>query len=208
MVQRGPIFSTSRSAAEAVLCGTYKTPGISVDEADLLGNSFPLSVMRTLGPGMSQAMSSMDKDMLDALEKAGVSVLRGGENGLSFVDYAFFKGGHYYIDQGACAMIIDGRIKMRRDEKGVQSFSEDGIVLSDGGVIHADIVVFATGFEWSKQVVEQVFGTETAAQAGDFGHVDHESERIGVSSATPIEIFSQLTFRSGGGQRVLLAFGT
>ncbi|KAK5788371.1 hypothetical protein VI817_009329 [Penicillium citrinum] len=179
MVQRGRIFVTSLNSLENIQTAHWNSPGVSTDDADLLGNSFPIPVTRTLSIGASQMMSVNDKDLLDGLEKAGMA-LKKGDEGDSLLDHQLIKAGHFYIDQGASPMIVDGRIKIKRCEKGVQEFYEDGIVLADGTKIESDIVILATGFERCTKTIEGIMGEEFMSKVGEICGLDENQERIGT----------------------------
>ncbi|KAJ5223237.1 hypothetical protein N7468_007779 [Penicillium chermesinum] len=178
MVQRNPIYVASLDSLETFQLALWNTPGVSTEDADLLGNSFPTPLVRTLGVGASQMMSANDKALLDGLENAGLAVKRG--NGDSLVDYQLIKGGHFYIDQGASQMIIDGRIQIRRCEQGVQGYCPEGVILRDGTRIQSDIVVLATGFERGSKVIERLMGKSVMDKIGDVFGLDESQERIGV----------------------------
>lgn len=180
IIQRHPIFSVSIDSIEKFQLILWNTPGLSTEDADLLGNSLPTAVVRTMGVRMSQMMTANDKKLLDGLEKAGLA-LRKGDEGNSILDHALIKGGRVYIDQGVSQMIVDGRIKIHRCEQGVKEFYPQGIVLGNGDKVEADVVVLATGYERNKLDVEQMMGKEVAQKAGNFGFLDDEQERIGVS---------------------------
>lgn len=180
MVQRGRMFVTSLNSLENIQTSLWNTPGISTDDADLLGNSFPIPVIRTLSIGASQMMSMNDKALLEGLEKAGMALKRGDE-GDSLLDHQLIKTGHFYIDQGASEMIIDGRIQVKRCEKGVQEFYQDGIILVDGTKIDSDLVILATGFEGCTNTMKRIMGEEFMTKAGNICGLDESQERIGVS---------------------------
>lgn len=180
MVQRHPIFSLSVEAMEALQLTLWNLPELSTEDADLVGNSIPLAVIRTMSIGLTQAMAAFDKDMLDGLKAAGLALRTGGD-GYGLADHQLIKGGHFYIDQGANQMIIDGRIKIHRCEEGVKEFHEDGLTLADGKKIEADVVVLATGYHRNISTVEQFLGRDAAEKMPNFGLLDTESERDGVS---------------------------
>ncbi|KAJ5903308.1 hypothetical protein N7504_005691 [Penicillium tannophilum] len=192
MVQRGPIYVASLDSVERMQLQLWNTPGLSTEDADLLGNSLPTAVVRTLSVGASQMMSANDKAMLDGLEKAGLSVKKGTE-GDSLVDHQLIKAGHFYIDQGASQMIIDGQIQVRRCERGVQEYYSDGIILSDGTKIESDIVILATGFERNIKYVEQLMGKEVMDKVGELCGLDDSQERIGVWRPTGMPGFWFMT---------------
>ncbi|KAL2820272.1 flavin-binding monooxygenase [Aspergillus granulosus] len=192
MVQRGPIYVTSLHSVNEVRMKLWNTPGLDTEDADLLGNSLPMPIVRTLGVGASQMMSAMDKDMLDRLEQAGLAVKRGNE-GDSLVDYQLIKAGHFYVDQGACQMIIDGRILIRRCEQGVREFCSDGIILADGTKVESDVVVLATGFEFATKAIERLMPKEVMEKVGDVCGLDENQERIGVWKPTGMPGFWFMT---------------
>ena len=180
MVQRGPIYVVSLNSLERMQLQLWNTPGLSTEDADLLGNSLPTAVVRTLSVGASQMMSANDKVMLDGLEKSGLALKKGNE-GDSLVDHQLIKAGHFYIDQGACQMIIDGQIQVRRCERGVQEYYSGGIILGDGTKVESDIIVLATGFERNIKYIERLMGKDVMDKVGDVCGLDENQERIGVS---------------------------
>lgn len=180
MVQRGSMYVASLNSQEDIPLRLWKTPGLSTEDADLLGNSFPTAVVRTLSVGASQMMSAYDKVMLDGLEDAGMALKRGTE-GDSLVDHQLIKAGHFYIDQGACQMIIDGQIQVRRCAQGAQEYYQGGIILGDGTKVESDIVILATGFERSIKTIERLMGKDFMDKVRDICDLDDSQERIGVS---------------------------
>ncbi|KAK8856741.1 indole-3-pyruvate monooxygenase YUCCA8 [Apiospora arundinis] len=192
MIQRNPIFSISAAAFEEQVIGLWNMPGVTTEEADLVGNSIPLAVIRTMSIGMTQSMYAKDKEMVDGLRKAGLAV-RTGEDGFGLADHQLIKGGRFYIDQGASQMIVDGRIKIHRCEEGVREFREKSVVLADGTEVEADVVVLATGFQPCVRSVEQVMGAEVAKKLDNLGDLDHENERIGWWRPTGIPGFWYMT---------------
>ncbi|KAL2847866.1 hypothetical protein BJY01DRAFT_262845 [Aspergillus pseudoustus] len=192
MVQRSPMFVVSTQAVEEFQLKIWHTPGLSTEDADLLGNSLPTALVRTLGIGGSQMMSAFDKDLLDALEKAGMAVKR-GDTGDSLADHQFIKAGHFYADQGACEMIIDGRIQVRQCGKGVQAYTPDGIVLGDGTKIESDVVILATSIERTHKAIEQLMPKEVIDRVGEICSLDESQERVGVWRPTGMPGFWFMT---------------
>ncbi|KAJ5594376.1 uncharacterized protein N7459_000584 [Penicillium hispanicum] len=191
MVQRRPIYATSLNSFEKIQMPLWNTPGVSTEDADLLGNSLPTAVVRSLSIGASQMMAAVDKVMLDGLEKAGMAVKRG--DGDSLLDHQLIKVGHFYIDQGACQMIIDGRIQVRRCEGGVQGYYPDGIILADGTKVESDVVVLATGFEGGIKTIERLMGKDVMDKVGEVCEFDDSQERIGVWRPTGMPGFWFMT---------------
>jgi cation diffusion facilitator CzcD-associated flavoprotein CzcO len=182
MVQRNPIFAVSTDSLEKFQANLWNTQGVSCEDADLLGNSMPTAVLLSIGPGLSQMMSQNDEALLGGLEKAGMAIRRGDTDGISILDHQMVLAGHFYIDQGASQMIVDGRIKMHRCAQGVKEYSSKGVVLADQREIESDVIVIATGFERHDSTVEEIFGNEVGQEYKKWGFMDDETERTGVST--------------------------
>ncbi|OAG39819.1 hypothetical protein AYO21_05884 [Fonsecaea monophora] len=179
MIQRNAIFSLSAKAIEDAYFSIWDTPGITTEEADIIANSFPVAVARTFNIGQTQMMQEHDKELLQGLEKAGLKVKHAKTAGYGFIDHLAVKTGHFYIDQGASQMIVDGRIKVKSCAAGVKEFVRDGIVLADGTKVDADLVILATGYQRNVLTVEELMGKKVAERVGDLGFLNDEQERIG-----------------------------
>jgi hypothetical protein len=76
------------------------------------------------------------------------------------------------------------QIKMKSDSLPV-SWTEDGLICSDGSHLKADVVVFATGFVCDlKLIVAELFGPQVAMQLEDFWGLDEEGEIKGAFKPT------------------------
>src|SRR3978361_445115 len=74
------------------------------------------------------------------------------------------RGSGYYIDVGAADLVADGEVKLVQGQ--VTELTEDSVVLEDGTVLPADLVVYATGYGsmngWAADLIDQ----ETADRVG------------------------------------------
>ena len=79
-----------------------------------------------------------------------------GEDGSGIHALYLRRGAGYYIETGASQMIIDGRIKLKAGAS-VDHFNQKSVSLTDGSVLAADLVVFATGYgsmnEWARELI-------------------------------------------------------
>ena len=75
--------------------------------------------------------------------------------------YALAYGGGYYIDVGASTLIAEGKIKLAQGA-GLAEFTPDGIRLTDGRTLDADLVVLATGYSNMRETARRLFGDEVA----------------------------------------------
>ena len=98
-----------------------------------------------------------DAEFYGRLENAGF-MLDFGEDGSGISAKYARRGSGYYIDVGASELIIDGRIALRSGVE-VARIAPDGVVLSDGSELPADLVVYATGYGsmngWAAKLVSQ-----------------------------------------------------
>ncbi|RDW62447.1 hypothetical protein BP6252_11880 [Coleophoma cylindrospora] len=174
IIQRSPLFVLSMDSQDKFILAGWQL--MSVEDADLVGNSFPFPVALTMIVGATYMMAQHDAKLLSGLEKAGLALKR-GEDGIGLLHYQALKAGHFYIDQGACDMIVDGRIKIRRSQGGVKGFDESAIILDDGTRVEADITVVATGFKRHSGIAEEIMGDDIMAKVGQMGELDAETER-------------------------------
>lgn len=181
LIQRQAIFSMSMAAMESTVFFLWNLPGLSTEDADLIGNSTPIAVIRTMSVDMTKAMAKEDADMIAGLRRAGMA-LKVGDDGYGVADHQLIRGGQYYIDQGANQMIADGRIGVFQCDEGVSHFDETGIALKNGKHVDADVVVLATGYQRNVSTVRESMGAKVAERLKSFGDLDEEQERGGVSS--------------------------
>jgi NADH dehydrogenase FAD-containing subunit len=130
--------------------------------------------------GATQIIAQHDAELLSKMERSGMAIKR-SEDGIGLLHHQLLKGGHFYIDQGACEMIADGKIKVQQSEEGVKGFDQNSVILGDGTRIEADVVVVATGFKPSSYLAETIMGKEFIARVGEVGALDEEGERIAES---------------------------
>lgn len=178
MIQRGPLFVLSPEAQDKFLYTLWQQ--VPLQDADLLANSMPFPIALTLMVGATHMMAQHDAELLSGLEKVGLAVKR-GEDGIGLLHHQLLKGGHFYIDQGACEMIADGRIKIQRSQEGATGLDHNAVILGNGTKVEADVVVIATGMKRCTDMIENIMGKEFATKIGEIGSTDGEGERFGVS---------------------------
>ncbi|NLH82201.1 MAG: NAD(P)/FAD-dependent oxidoreductase [Phyllobacteriaceae bacterium] len=179
MVQRSSTHIVrSDSLMEIGLGGLYSeravADGMTTRKADLIFASLPYRIMHEWQIPLYDQMRERDADFYAALEKAGFMLDWGADGSGLFLKY-LRRGSGYYIDVGACDLIIDGSIKLKSGSD-VSHLTEDAVVLKDGTVLPADLVVYATGYGsmngWAADLISQ----EVADKVGKVW---------GLGSATP-----------------------
>ena len=145
-------FGTSRLYSEDAL-----ERGIDTDNADLLNASVPYRLMPELLKPVTASIKAADADLLNRLEKAGFLLDFGDDESGLFLKY-MRRGSGYYIDVGASDLIANGDIKLKSGV-GVREIIRNGVMLSDGTELPADLIVYATGYGsmngWAARLISQ-----------------------------------------------------
>ncbi|MCP3417780.1 NAD(P)/FAD-dependent oxidoreductase [Bradyrhizobium brasilense] len=154
--------------------------GMTTRKADLIFASLPYKIMHEFQIPLYEQMRERDKDFYAALEKVGFMHDWGDDGSGLFMKY-LRRGSGYYIDVGACDLVIDGSIKLKSGKgAAVRELTETGVRFVDGTELPADLVVYATGYGsmngWaadliSKDVADKVgkvwgLGSETTKDPG------------------------------------------
>ena len=87
-----------------------------------------------------------------------------GDDGSGLFMKYLRRGSGYYIDVGAAELIADGSIKLAHGQ--VERLAEDSVVLADGTVLPADLVVYATGFGSMNGWAADLIGQDVADRVG------------------------------------------
>ncbi len=149
MVQRSSTHIVrSDTLMEIGLGGLYSEQalanGITTGKADLIFASLPYRIMHEWQIPLYEQMKARDAAFYKALEDRGFQLDWGADGSGLFMKY-LRRGSGYYIDVGACDLVIDGSIKLVSGRQVVR-LSETGVVLDDGSELPADLVVYATGY--------------------------------------------------------------
>jgi putative flavoprotein involved in K+ transport len=131
--------------------------GITTRKADLIFASLPYRIMHEWQIPLYEQMKARDADFYRALEDRGFLLDWGADGSGLFMKY-LRRGSGYYIDVGACDLVIDGSIKLVSGH-GIERLSATGVVLDDGTELPADLVVYATGYGsmngWAADLISQ-----------------------------------------------------
>ena len=131
--------------------------GITVEIADLINASVPYKVAPRRHSQLYDKIKQRDRDLYHRLAKAGF-MFHFGDDGSGIHTSYIRRGSGYYIDVGASELIANGSIKLKSRVE-IERLTADGLVLSDGSKLPADLVVYATGFGsmngWAAQLISQ-----------------------------------------------------
>ncbi|RPD67281.1 dimethylaniline monooxygenase (N-oxide-forming) [Lentinus tigrinus ALCF2SS1-7] len=178
MIQRSHTCAVSRDYQLRSINAVWPHD-VPTEVSDFRATAVPFKLMKRLAiAGHPQAME-FHKEMHEKLSNAGLKVHLGLEGEGLYIMYLERSGG-YWTDKGEAAdMVADGRIQVR---SGISPhrFTENGIVFDDGSEIHADVVVFATGYTPMREVMKEVMGKDVIDQTEDvFPGLDEEGELKG-----------------------------
>ena len=131
--------------------------GVTTRKADMIFASLPYRIMHEFQIPVYDAIREKDADFYAALEKAGFMLDFGADDSGLFMKY-LRRGSGYYIDVGACDLVIDGSIKLKSGV-GVDEITETGVRMADGEELPADLIVYATGYGsmngWAADLISQ-----------------------------------------------------
>ena len=133
--------------------------GMTTRKADMIFASLPYRILHEFQIPLYQQMKERDAKFYDDLEKAGFMLDWGDDGSGLFMKY-LRRGSGYYIDVGACDLVIDGSIKLKSGPgAAVQELTETGVKFVDGSELPADLVVYATGYGsmngWAADLISQ-----------------------------------------------------
>jgi putative flavoprotein involved in K+ transport len=169
MIQRTPTTVVrSETLMEVAFGPTYSEEavarGIDVDKADLIFASTPFRLLADKQKPLYAEMARRDADLLSRLNAAGFRT-DFGEDGSGLLMKALRTGSGYYIDVGCSELIAGGAVKVRSGVE-IARLTEDAAVLTDGSVLPADLVVYATGYLPMNEWVATLISREVADRIG------------------------------------------
>ncbi len=148
--------------------------GMTVEKADLIQASLPYRVLAEVSKPLYEQIRARDAAFYEGLAKAGFH-LDFGEDGSGLWMKYMRRGSGYYIDVGASQLIIDGKIKLKTGQ--VAAIKRDGVVLSDGTELPADLIVYATGYGPMSQRAATLLPEFVARKVGRVGGLGSDTTK-------------------------------
>ena len=138
--------------------------GITTEIADLTVASVPFALLPSFQKPVYEAIRKRDAQLYAGLERVGFRH-DFGEDG-SGIHVAYLRrGAGYYIDVGASQLLIDRTIALKSLAE-VARVAERTVLLTDGSVLPADLVVCATGYGSMSQWAAELISPEVAERVG------------------------------------------
>ena len=181
LIQRGPTYVVSLKEAQRVY-HSY-TEGLPIEECDLLGTSYPYQALLRAYQTATAECTRHDRELLDDLAAAGFRLdLR--ENDTGFQPRYFERGGGYYFNVGCSNLIIDGKVGLIQYSD-IERFVPEGALMRDGGIVHADLLVLATGYLTQQDVVRRLLLNGVADRIGPVWGLGADGELRNMWTRTP-----------------------
>jgi putative flavoprotein involved in K+ transport len=138
--------------------------GVSTEIADLSVASVPFGLLPSFQKPVYDAIRKRDGKLYAGLDRVGFKY-DFGEDGSGIHSTYLRRGAGYYIDVGASQLVIDGRIALRSPAE-IMRIAEQTALLSDGTVLAADLIVYATGYGSMNQWAGALISPEVAQRVG------------------------------------------
>jgi putative flavoprotein involved in K+ transport len=169
MIQRSSTHVVrSESLMELALGELYSESavraGVTTEIADFLFASIPYRIMPDLHRPVYKEIARRDADLYERLTRAGFLLDFGDDDSGLFMKY-LRRGSGYYIDVGASDLIADGRIKLHSGV-GIERIASQSVTLTDGTVLPADLIVYATGYGSMNGWAASLISAEVADRVG------------------------------------------
>lgn len=192
MIQRGSTTVVSVKAAGFNNTIHYEE-NIPLEDADLIGTAPTLPILRRGYQLNVKRMKEHDKELHDGLRARGFK-LDFGEDEAGHQMKLRTRHGGYYLNCGCSELIISGAIGLLQWEN-AEHFVADGLLMKDGHVETADLLVAATGYYPQEEVVKNLLGEDIARKIGPVWGLAPNGELRNMFAPTPQE---GLWFLGGG----------
>jgi hypothetical protein len=180
MVQRGSTCVISLIPSGTMVYSLYSEG--PPDDVDLITAAIPYPVLRDTYQWLTRKTCEIDVDLLTGLRDVGFKLDFGRDN-TGFHMMYLRKGGGYYINVGCSELISQGKINIVQDDQ-VERLVSQGLLLNDHRVIHADLLVLATGYSNLSHGLKQMLGEKIAERVGPIWGFDEYYNMRGMWQKT------------------------
>jgi len=168
MVQRSPTTvvksDTLMEVGFEIFSEKALARGISTDKADMIVASVPFALVPKSQKALYDVIRARDADFYKRLGDTGFA-LDFGDDETGLLMKAYRTGSGYYIDVGACALILNGEIAVKSGV-GIKSLTPTGILFEDGSELAVDAIVCCTGYQSMNETVAAIVSREVADKVG------------------------------------------
>ena len=176
MVQRSPTLVSQIEPSAQLYDGVFLGEGPSLEDRDLINTSIPKALMLATHKRLTDRAKEHDRPLLEALEKAGFRLSYGFE-GTGWPYLFRTRGGGYYFNVGCSDLIASGEVGLIQYHD-IDAFVAEGVKMSDGRVVKADLVVLATGYKGLEHMVRTKLGDAVADRVGPIWGYDPDTQEL------------------------------
>jgi len=173
MIQRGATSVVSLDAVGIVYASYYKE-NLPTEDCDLLAQSSTYTLSIRNAQAVTKIQNEMDKELLEGLAKRGFKVDQGEDN-TGYIMKVRRKHAGYYFNCGCSDLIVEGKIGVIPFEN-IEKFVPEGLLMKDGSIESAELIVAATGYQPQRDVVKNLLGADVAERVGHVWGIDETGE--------------------------------
>jgi cation diffusion facilitator CzcD-associated flavoprotein CzcO len=170
IVQRSPTCVVSLVPSGTLVYALYSEG--PVEDIDLITAAVPYPVLAETYQWLTAKTCQLDAELLQGLTDVGFE-LDFGPDLTGFHMKYLRQGGGYYINVGCSELIAQRRIRLAH-ARDIDTFTERGLRLADGGLVPADLVVLATGYEKQTEGIRRLCGDAVAGRVGPVWGFDEQ----------------------------------
>ncbi|TGS19279.1 NAD(P)/FAD-dependent oxidoreductase [Mesorhizobium sp. M2E.F.Ca.ET.209.01.1.1] len=168
MVQRSPTTvvksDTLMEVGFEIFSEKALARGITTDKADMIVASTPFALVPKGQRALYDVIRARDAEFYRRLSDSGFAI-DFGEDETGLLMKAYRTGSGFYIDVGACELILNGEIKVKSGA-GITSLTPNGILFEDGSELKVDAIVCCTGYQSMNETVAAIVSRKVADKVG------------------------------------------
>ncbi len=168
MIQRSPTIvvrsETLMDAGFANYSEEALAKGITPEKADLIGAATPMAVFTDQQKDLYKTIRARDAAFYDRLALSGFALTFGPDDS-GLMMQAMRTASGYYIDVGASDLIADQEIRVLSGA-GVDHVTPEGLTLTDGRQVQADVIIACTGYQSMNESVAAIVSRNAADATG------------------------------------------
>jgi cation diffusion facilitator CzcD-associated flavoprotein CzcO len=148
--------------------------GGPLEDCDLIVSSSTPPLILKAYKAVTKRMLELDKELIAGLRSIGFRHDVGEDETGHQMKY-FRRGGGYNLDAGSSALLAKRELGLLQYHR-IARFTADGVLLTDGSTIPADLIVLATGYYPQIELVRRALGDEMVERIGPVWGIDPDGE--------------------------------
>ena len=182
IVQRSSTLIISLKEAQRVY--ELYQQGAPIEDCDLVATASPYPLLVKGYQMTAEACKNADAKLLEGLAARGFRLDNGDPDDTGYQMKYLRRGGGYYFNVGASDLIVEGKIKLLHHQE-IERVVANGLLMKDGSVAEADVIVAATGYKNQQDVVRHFMGDAIADRIGEVWGFDNTGELRNMWCRTP-----------------------